>query len=180
MLQQKRSPDQPDNLKSADGQTGDALPLADRPWRKRFRLGARRRCDMSSVIHLFKGMFMGQVFWISGAAVAVALVIGTNIVAEQGHGEEYIAFSDAIAAPEIGTAELDVGDSGSALAAAAFGLSALQPETFNSEIVREIIEASPLEYGEKDRLTAKLIAAQAGRAELPRVLQDIRVSLAVE
>ena len=59
-------------------------------------------------------------------------------------------------------------------------MDALQPETFNVEIVQDIIEASPLDLGEKDRLMAKLFAAEAGQAELPRVLTDIRVSLAVE
>ena len=69
---------------------------------------------------------------------------------------------------------------GSALSTAAFGLSALQPETYNGEIVLDIIDASPLESGEKDRLSAKLLAAEAGHARLPDVLEDIRLALAVE
>ena len=69
---------------------------------------------------------------------------------------------------------------GDALSAAAFGLSALQPETYNGEIVLDIIDASPLDGGEKDRLSAKLLAAEAGHARLPDVLEDIRLALAVE
>lgn len=75
---------------------------------------------------------------------------------------------------------LTSGDAGSALATAAFGLSALQPETYDGELVLDLIDASPLAVGEKDRLTAKLIAAEAGHGELPTVLADIRTSLAVE
>ena len=69
---------------------------------------------------------------------------------------------------------------GSALSTAAFGLSALQPETYNGEIVLDIIDASPLDGSEKDRLSAKLLAAEAGHARLPDVLADIRLALAVE
>ncbi len=124
---------------------------------------------------------MGRVFWISSACCAAALLIGTGIAVDQAGQIEPVALVDGYAQPEVGSAtELELGNTGSKLATAAFGLSALQPETFNSEIVRDIIEASPLAYGEKDRLTAKLIAAQAGRAELPEVLEDIRISLAVE
>lgn len=124
---------------------------------------------------------MGRVFWMSGACVAVALMIGAAALHGPTEQIEPVLYTDGYAQPDTGSAtDIEVGDIGSALATAAFGLSALQPETFNSEIVRDIIEASPLAYGEKDRLTAKLIAAQAGRAELPQVLEDIRISLAVE
>ncbi|MDJ0637769.1 MAG: hypothetical protein QNJ20_02965 [Paracoccaceae bacterium] len=126
---------------------------------------------------------MGRFFWISSAVVAGAIVFGLNFMAER----EAVAQLDepshrsAFAEPAIGSPEeLEIGNTGSALATAAFGLSALQPETFNSQIVRDIIEASPLAYSEKDRLTAKLMAAEAGNAQLPRVLADIRVSLALD
>ncbi len=126
---------------------------------------------------------MGRFFWISSVAVAGAIVFGLNTMAER----ETVAKLDeasqpsAFVEPAIGApAELEIGTTGSALATAAFGLSALQPETFNSQIVRDIIEASPLAYSEKDRLTAKLMAAEAGNAQLPRVLADIRVSLALD
>jgi hypothetical protein len=76
--------------------------------------------------------------------------------------------------------ELSPRVTGSALSAAAFGLSALQPETYNGEIVIDIIDASPLDMRDKDRLTAKLLAAEAGHAKLPDVLEDIRLALAVE
>lgn len=124
---------------------------------------------------------MGRVIWISSGCVAVALLIGAGIAGDPSDTAESVALADAYAEPEVASASgLEVGNTGSALASAAFGLSALQPETFNGEIVRNIIEASPLTYGEKDRLVAKLISAQEGRGELPRVLEDIRVSLAVE
>lgn len=124
---------------------------------------------------------MGQIVWISGATIAIGLLIGASLAGDGSSIAEPVAFEDA--APQAtphATRELELGDAGSALATAAFGLSALQPETYNSQIVHDIIEASPLGYGEKDRLTAKLAAAEAGQAELPSVLADIRVSLAVE
>ena len=124
---------------------------------------------------------MGQVVWMSGLAVVIALLVGAGIATERETAAEPVAYVDTNVEPQAApTTDPAVGRAGSALATAAFGLSALQPETFNSEIVRDIIEASPLAYGEKDRLTAKLLAAEAGHAELPRVLADIRVSLAVE
>ena len=124
---------------------------------------------------------MGYFFWISSFVVAVGIVIGLDTRAKHRAAEADTGFAAAyVASGEVQVEELQVGSTGSALATAAFGLSALQPETFNSQIVRDIIEASPLAYTEKDRLTAKLIAAEMGRAELPRVLTDIRVSLAVE
>ena len=69
---------------------------------------------------------------------------------------------------------------GSALVAAAFGLSALQPETYDGDIVLEIIHASHLNATEKEELTAVLLAAEEGQGDLVNVLQDVRVALAVE
>lgn len=83
-------------------------------------------------------------------------------------------------APIAPPVELSPRVTGSALSAAAFGLSALQPETYNGELVLDIIDASPLDVRDKDRLTAKLLAAEAGHAKLPDVLEDIRLALAVE
>ncbi len=127
---------------------------------------------------------MGHAVWISTAVVVAALGAGAGVLSNRDARDvEPLAFVEMPAEPEPETTratELVVGSTGTALATAAFGLSALQPETFNSQIVIDIIEASPLAYGEKDRLTAKLMAAKAGRAELPRVLEDIRISLAVE
>ena len=69
---------------------------------------------------------------------------------------------------------------GSALVAAAFGLSALQPETYDGDIVLEIIHASHLNATEKEELTAVLLAAEEGQGDLVNVLQNVRVALAVE
>lgn len=172
----------PDNLKSADDRNADALPLADHPCCALARLGSAGRHGIRRMCgNPFEDMQMGRVIWISGACVAVALLVGAGIAGDPYEQVETASVADSYAEPDVGSAaELELGDTGSALASAAFGLSALQPETFNGEIVRNIIEASPLAYSEKDRLVAKLISAQAGRGELPRVLEDIRVSLAVE
>ena len=124
---------------------------------------------------------MGHFFWISSCLVAFAIVLGLNAFSQRAVPVGMVTQVGGYVEPDIGTPEeLEVGTTGSALATAAFGLDALQPETFNSEIVLDIIEASPLHFSEKDRLTAKLIAAEAGHGELPRVLADIRISLAVE
>ncbi len=123
---------------------------------------------------------MGRIVWIAGLA-AIALAAGTGLFAERESRFEPVVLVETQALPTIiEPVRLDNSHAGSALSAAAFGLSALQPETYNGEIVLDIIEASPLAYGEKDRLTAKLMAAEAGNAELPQVLADIRVSLAVD
>ncbi len=123
---------------------------------------------------------MGRIVWIAGIVV-LALAAGTGLFADRGTRFEPVVVVETQALPTIiEPVRLEPGRAGSALSAAAFGLSALQPETYNGEIVLDIIEASPLAYGEKDRLTAKLMAAEAGNAELPQVLADIRVSLAVD
>lgn len=125
---------------------------------------------------------MGRLFWLAGFAVLGAVAIGMNALPEEGTAMVSVSQAPtATARPEVKSEQFDFGtSSGSALSTAAFGLSALQPETFNGQIVLDIIEASPLDLGEKDRLIAKLIAAKSGRANLPRVLSDIRVSLAIE
>ncbi|MEO1538013.1 MAG: hypothetical protein AAFR73_09805 [Pseudomonadota bacterium] len=124
---------------------------------------------------------MGRAVWISGSVLAFALALSFAIQINSNKKAAPVALVDTDT--QFGPLEqtrVEIGSPGSALSTAAFGLSALQPETFNSQMVRDIIEASPLHYGEKDRLTAKLMAAEAGQAKLPRVLEDIRVSLAVE
>ena len=75
---------------------------------------------------------------------------------------------------------VELREDGSALAAAAFGLSALQPETYDGDIVMEIIHASHLNATQKKKLTAVLLAAEEGQGDLVNVLQDVRVALAVE
>lgn len=124
---------------------------------------------------------MGQVRWIFGIVVVASFVVSAVILLDDEARMEPVSLAGPVVPGEVEKPrELQVGSGGSALATAAFGLSALQPETFNGEIVLDIIEASPLEFAEKDRLTAKLMAAKAGNAELPRVLADIRTSLAIE
>ena len=125
---------------------------------------------------------MGQIFWITSVAAVCAAVVGVRTIAEQAPASEIETYETAYARSEIGTPEAFFMSSnrGSALASAAFGLSALQPETYNGEIVLDIIDASPLERVEKVRLTANLEAAEEGRADLGAVLSDVRVSLAVE
>lgn len=124
---------------------------------------------------------MGRVVWIAGGVTGACMALAIVAYDNRQRDAESVAFVDDRSVTDWGTVEeVSAGPTGSALATAAFGLSALQPETFNRQIVMDIIEASPLGYGEKDRLTAKLMAATAGHAELPSVLEDIRVSLAVE
>ena len=69
--------------------------------------------------------------------------------------------------------------SGSALATAAFGMSALQPETYNRDVVVELIQASPLSQSDKSRLTGYLQSAEAGTEKLSVALTNIRIALAV-
>ncbi len=124
---------------------------------------------------------MGRVVWITGLCLVAISAIGLAVETQDEPTIDAVALAVPQARPEPPVSRpVTLGSTGSALATAAFGLSALQPETFNSQMVRDIIEASPLDYSEKDRLTAKLHAAEAGQAELPRVLSDIRVSLAIE
>lgn len=123
---------------------------------------------------------MGQVVWISGAVASVAIVWA---VASSGADSPETLNSDynvAIATSEIGKPVEFPSTSGSALATAAFGMSALQPETYNEEIVMDIIKASPLNDADKSRLAGYLAAAGAGDADLTDVLSNVRVALAVE
>lgn len=125
---------------------------------------------------------MGHVIWISGAAAAMAIVLGLSAassdrsagVEEQNEGTAYV--QPAIAEP----AAMTVGSAGSALATAAFGMSALQPETFNGELVFDIIEASPLADQEKSRLYASLRAINNGQTDMDLALEEIRIALAIE
>ncbi len=125
---------------------------------------------------------MGQIFWITSVAAVCAAVVGVRTIAEQAPTTDIESYETAYAEAEIGQPEAFFlsANRGSALASAAFGLSALQPETYNGEIVLDIIDASPLEHLEKVRLAANLQAAEAGRADLGAVLTDVRVSLAVD
>ena len=131
---------------------------------------------------------MGRVFWITSVAAAAAVIYGLNL--ERPHRAENVAATAAPVAgtvvadaqPEIGQAERlpTVGQSGFALATAAFGMSALQPETYDGDMVASIIAASPLEELEKVQLTSNLQAAELGQADLHSVLSDVRSALAVE
>ena len=125
---------------------------------------------------------MGHFIWIFAALAAVGGVIGlTSLDNHEPRGvkpKTVQADADAERAPQR-TFD-DFGSSGSALSVAAFGLSALQPDTYNGELVLEIIDASHLNEEEKDSLAAELAAAEAGRADLDEVLEDVRVALALE
>lgn len=130
---------------------------------------------------------MGRVYWITSVAAASAVIFGLNqAIPEQAEmvAKAQPARADVIVAealPKIGKAEhLPFGQDGSALATAAFGMSALQPETYNGDMVASIIAASPLEEVEKVQLTSNLQAAESGNADLHMVLSDVRSALAVE
>lgn len=125
---------------------------------------------------------MGHVFWIFAALAAVGGLIGLTSLDNH---EPRVAKPKTVQAD--GPVEKapqrtfdDFGSSGSALSVAAFGLSALQPDTYNGELVLEIIDASHLDEEEKDALAADLAAAEAGRADLDEVLEEVRVALALE
>lgn len=122
---------------------------------------------------------MGQFLWILAGAAAVGSVIGLSALSNQ--EPELVSYTATAPALVHDTQAVDeFGSSGRALAAAAFGLSALQPDTYNGELVLEIIDASHLDDTEKQELAADLAAAEAGRADLDDVLQDVRIALAVE
>lgn len=124
---------------------------------------------------------MGQIIWIMAGAAAVGAVIGLTSLNNQ---EQVSADPDLVAASNLDAdgepIVEEVGSVGRALSAAAFGLAALQPDTYNGELVIEIIDASHLDEAEKSELVAELAAAEAGRADLDTVLEDVRVALAVE
>lgn len=127
---------------------------------------------------------MGQAIWILAGAAAIGGAIGLSSMpalkaetrAEKSSTKEIAQVSAEIGAPIT----FNSGSSGRALAAAAFGMDALQPETYDGELVRDIIAASHLDRYEKRDLAADLRAAEAGRADLDTVLADLRVALAVE
>lgn len=70
--------------------------------------------------------------------------------------------------------------SGEALIAAAYGFEALQPESYDRDIVIELIEASPLDAPVKAGLAEELSAAEMGYLSLDAVLSDVRIALSVE
>lgn len=125
---------------------------------------------------------MGHFIWIMVSAAAVGGLIGLTSLSHQEPERADATISEHIPADTAGTQidAVEIGTRGSALAVAAFGLSALQPETYNGELVMEIIDASHLDKAEKEELAADLEAAEMGRADLDDVLEDVRIALAVE
>jgi hypothetical protein len=125
---------------------------------------------------------MGHFVWIFAALAAVGGLIGLtsldNHEPRSTKPESVEAEAPGGRAPQRNLD--DFGSSGNAISVAAFGLSALQPDTYNGELVLEIIDASHLDEEEKDSLAAELAAAEAGRADLDEVLEDVRVALALE
>ena len=122
---------------------------------------------------------MGQIIWISGMATAMAVILAVSSGGPESTAPE--TYNTAYVQPEIGEPKtLDQSVTGSALATAAFGMSALQPETYNGELVLDIIEASHLAFDRKVKLAADIQAAEAGQADLARVLSSVRVALAVD
>lgn len=125
---------------------------------------------------------MGQAIWIMAGAAAVGSVIGLASISRG--GSDMVQPDVAQDAEQVAWAEPapreDFNPSRSALAAAAFGLAALQPDTYDGALVLDIIHASPLDDARKTELADDLAAAEAGRADLDEVLQDVRVALAVE
>ncbi|MEO9825012.1 MAG: hypothetical protein ABJF50_11410 [Paracoccaceae bacterium] len=130
---------------------------------------------------------MGRVFWMTSVASAAVVIFVLSEGADQVESVEaaQLAYADTTvhsATPDIGTPEdlPDLSHSGFALATAAFGMSALQPETYDGDLVASIIAASPLEEVEKVQLTSNLQQAEEGDADLHRVLSDVRSALAVD
>jgi hypothetical protein len=123
---------------------------------------------------------MGEVVWISGAVASVAIVWAVASSGADSPEPLEENYEVATAVPEIGKPIEFPSTNGSALATAAFGMSALQPETYNEEIVMDIIKASPLNDADKSRLAGYLAAAESGDADLSDVLSNVRVALAVE
>lgn len=124
---------------------------------------------------------MGQFIWM---VTAIAAVVGVVAVSSNDQTDPLTTATETakndmvVESSDVESVQLQ--SSGSALAAAAFGLSALQPDTYNGELVLEIIDASHLEAAEKQALVSDIAAAEAGRADLDTVLADVRVALAVE
>jgi len=125
---------------------------------------------------------MGRMVWAGASFVTVAFVaIGVTGSLEPQDVLEETELAFGVAEPEIGEPEiLSPFEAGSALVTAAFGMEALQPDTFDGTLVMDLIDASHLEDTAKLRLSVSLAAAEAGRADLEAVLTDVRVALAVE
>jgi hypothetical protein len=125
---------------------------------------------------------MGHIVWIFAALAAVGGLIGlTSLDNHEPRTVTPVTAQDSASKARAPQPKYDdFGSSGSALSVAAFGLSALQPDTYNGELVLEIIDASHLDEEEKDALASGLAAAEAGRADLEEVLEDVRVALALE
>ena len=119
---------------------------------------------------------MGQTALISGSAAALLAIWAVTSFAAK--DVETVTYETAYVEPDIGEPKVLDLSRGSALATAAFGMSALQPETYNGELVIELLKASPLADEDKARLVASLNAAEAG--ELPAILADVRTALAIE
>ena len=125
---------------------------------------------------------MRQIAWIIAGAAVIGGGIGiTSMDRPAPEGVALETTETAVVVSDIGSPiTLDSSTSGRALAAAAFGLSALQPETYDGELVADIIDASHLDTYEKRELTDNLRDAEAGRADLDLVLAEVRIALAVE
>ena len=130
---------------------------------------------------------MGRVFWMTSVVAATVVIYGLNEGASHaekaGDARHALADVEALAATPktVDPAHLPpVAQSGFALATAAFGMSALQPETYDGDMVASIIAASPLQEVEKVQLTSNLQEAEQGDADLNRVLSDVRSALAVD
>ena len=125
---------------------------------------------------------MGRFVWMGVVSTGAAIFIGLFGMAANSDPERGVAVADSarsvalLSTPSVEEVET----SGTALAAAAFGMSALQPDTYNGELVVHIIEASPLAEAVKRGLVTNLAAAEAGRADLDKVLTEVRVALALE
>lgn len=119
---------------------------------------------------------MGQYIFITGLASAVVVFVS---VASSSTEHEEQAYSVASVSAEVVEPAEFPASSGSALATAAFGMSALQPETYNRDVVMELIQASPLSQSDKARLTGYLQNAEAGTERLSVALMNVRIALAV-
>jgi len=143
-------------------------------WQVRYELPHRK-----DVPKIQKEYGMGQIIWISGMATAMAVIWTVSSGELEPTASE--SYATAYVEPDIGEPiALDQSVTGSALAAAAFGMSALQPETYNGELVLDIINASHLAFDKKVKLAADIQAAEAGQTDLARVLSSVRVELAVD
>jgi hypothetical protein len=125
---------------------------------------------------------MGHFIWIFAALAAIGGLIGLTSLDNHKPvaAKPKAAQADASGERPPQRTFDDFGSSGSALSVAAFGLSALQPDTYNGELVLAIIDASHLDEEDKVALASDLAAAEAGRADLDDVLEDVRIALALE